>query len=850
MGAGRPSRAPVAGAAMLAVVGALAVLTGRVGLAWIGSPFPGFFLLRNGVVASISLPDWPAAAHREIFQATLLAVDDEPVRSTAEVYARVAARPVGTRFVYDFERGGVRFSRAIPSQRFGWRDGLLVFGAYLVNGLVFALLGVGVWMRQPMRTAPTALLALGLCAAVYALTAVDLYGPHAFFRLHALAECLLPAVFLHLGLVFPVRRVAARTAIVASYVPAAALALAYQRWLDEPAGYRVVHAVATAGVVFGLGVVLANAVASYISAPSDLVRHRVRVVVLGVLAAFTAPVFVLAASTLEGGQVPVNVVGFTTGVFPLAVAYAVHKRDLFAIDALVERGIYYTTVSGVVAVAYVAAAAVGTQVLGLSARDWSPPFALGFTLVAVLLLPAARDGLQRLVDRVFGRRPYDVEQALATASAALGSTLDLEAIVRVIAEQPAAVLQLERVAVFLRGPEGFTEAAWAPSGAAGGVAAVAADAPLASLLARGEILVRGALPEEGAAEHAASVRLLDALGAELVVPLTWQGTLTGFLVCGRKLAGVSFAARDAAYLRTFANQAALALQNARSFHDLAELNRELEARVRERTAELAGSRNRLVAAEKMAAFGRLAAGIAHEMNTPLGAALNALKVARDLVAECEALAAETGATDAGLRAALGELGAVVGSVEEWTRKALAYIGGVKAHVRGRRGDPEPFELRELLEHGLQPLVMHRLRLAGGALAFRLAPDLPPLRGDRGRLGQVLANLITNALDAAEGLPPERQRIEVEATHEDGAVVIAVRDHGVGVAPEVRPRLFEEFFTTKPMGRGTGLGLAIAREIVTGEFGGTITCTATGPEGTTFTLRLPVTARTGPAVAAA
>jgi C4-dicarboxylate-specific signal transduction histidine kinase len=387
-------------------------------------------------------------------------------------------------------------------------------------------------------------------------------------------------------------------------------------------------------------------------------------------------------------------------------------------------------------------------------------------------------------------------------------------------------------------------------GLPGGGAAVAADAPLASLLAHGEILVRGALPEEAAAEHAASARLLDALRAELVVPLAWQGTLTGFLVCGRKLAGVSFAARDAAYLRTFANQAALALQNARSFHDLAELNRELEARVRERTAELAGSRNRLVAAEKMAAFGRLAAGIAHEMNTPLGAALNALKVARDLVAECEALAAERGAPNDGLRAALGELGTVVGSVEEWTRKALAYIGGVKAHVRGRRGDPEPFELRALIEQGLQPLVMHRLRLAGGTLAFRLAPDLPPLRGDRGRLGQVLANLITNALDAAEGLPPERQRIEVEATHEDGAVVIAVRDHGVGVAPEVRPRLFEEFFTTKPMGRGTGLGLAIAREIVTGEFGGTITCTTTGPEGTTFTLRLPVTAAAGTAVVAA
>src|SRR5256886_13667741 len=147
--------------------------------------------------------------------------------------------------------------------------------------------------------------------------------------------------------------------------------------------------------------------------------------------------------------------------------------------------------------------------------------------------------------------------------------------------------------------------------------------------------------------------------------------------------------------------------------------------------------------------------------------------------------------------------------------------------------------------------MHRLRLAGGQLEFRLAADLPELYGDGSRLGQVLANLITNAIDACEGLPLARQRIVVEASAPDRReVVLSICDLGTGIAPDVRERVFDEFFTTKPPGKGTGLGLAIARDIVNGEFGGTLACTASGPEGTTLTMRLAPRAPGPPARTAA
>src|SRR5207244_3717443 len=97
------------------------------------------------------------------------------------------------------------------------------------------------------------------------------------------------------------------------------------------------------------------------------------------------------------------------------------------------------------------------------------------------------------------------------------------------------------------------------------------------------------------------------------------------------------------------------------------------------------------------------------------------------------------------------------------------------------------------------------------------------------------------IDACEGLAPERNRILVEAECEGDDVVLRVQDGGTGISAEAREHIFDEFYTTKPPGKGTGLGLPIARDIISGEFGGTLACTQSGPEGTTFTIRLPVRA---------
>jgi signal transduction histidine kinase len=109
-------------------------------------------------------------------------------------------------------------------------------------------------------------------------------------------------------------------------------------------------------------------------------------------------------------------------------------------------------------------------------------------------------------------------------------------------------------------------------------------------------------------------------------------------------------------------------------------------------------------------------------------------------------------------------------------------------------------------------------------------------GDPSKLGQVLTNLIVNAIDAYKDLTG--REIHVEIAEVGGYLEICVRDHGCGIPRENLDHIFEEFFSTKPIGEGTGLGLSIARDIVTNFFGGIISAESTPGQESVFTLRLP------------
>jgi len=256
--------------------------------------------------------------------------------------------------------------------------------------------------------------------------------------------------------------------------------------------------------------------------------------------------------------------------------------------------------------------------------------------------------------------------------------------------------------------------------------------------------------------------------------------------------------------------ASLAAERARLAAKVVELQRS--------NAELAAARESLLRTEKLATVGRLAAGVAHEVGNPLGAISGyaALAHAR--------LGAQGG--DAEVRDWLQRIAVETQRIDRTIRELLDF-------ARPAVPSLAPVALPAVLDAALR-LARVQPRFRDVEVAVELEAELPPVRADSSRLGQVFLNLLLNAGDAMGGTG--QLRISARAVAE--AVVVEVADRGPGIREADLPRVFDPFFTTKPPGEGTGLGLSICHSIVA-SFGGEISAANRDGGGAVFTIRVPV-----------
>jgi two-component system, NtrC family, sensor kinase len=243
-------------------------------------------------------------------------------------------------------------------------------------------------------------------------------------------------------------------------------------------------------------------------------------------------------------------------------------------------------------------------------------------------------------------------------------------------------------------------------------------------------------------------------------------------------------------------------------------------------------------AEQMAAFGRLAAGMAHEMNTPLGASMTSLKLLHDLVEEYKAATADPDFSAGDHRQLASEMDDFVSATRTWVEKAATHIRSLKLYTAAvQRSEDSHFSVLQTIED-VRLLLSHRFRLSLTKLMVTCSASDPMLYGDAGKLGQVLTNLISNAIDAHKLAGRRDCEIRVEVRDDGDLLEIRVIDQGCGISPEHIDRIFDEFFSTKAFGEGTGLGLSIARNIISRFFEGTIQVQSTLGQGSVFSIRLP------------
>ena len=333
--------------------------------------------------------------------------------------------------------------------------------------------------------------------------------------------------------------------------------------------------------------------------------------------------------------------------------------------------------------------------------------------------------------------------------------------------------------------------------------------------------------------------------ALLCVPLMREGVAIG-LIGLRRTEAQLFTERQVALLQTFANQAAIAIENVRLFDEVQTRTRELAKSLE----DLRTTQDRLVQTQKLASLGQLTAGIAHEIKNPLNFVNNFSVVSSELIDELRDTLKSLPLDDKA-RAELNELtGTLRGNLDKVVqhgKRADAIVKNMLLHSREGSGEHQPVDINAIVEGSLN-LAYHgaRAEKQGFNIALERSFDLAAGEADvfPQEITRVLLNLISNGFYAvlkrkAEANGGDYEPTLAAATRNLGdRVEITIRDNGTGIPPEVMEKMFNPFFTTKPAGEGTGLGLSISHDIIVKQHGGSIEVDTQPGEFTEFRIVLP------------
>ena len=435
-------------------------------------------------------------------------------------------------------------------------------------------------------------------------------------------------------------------------------------------------------------------------------------------------------------------------------------------------------------------------------------------------------------------------QALGEVSQAVNSTLDLETVLSTIVAKAVQLSGTEAGAIYVfndRQREFHLRATYGMDQELINALTqrrIGMDDPnVAEALAQPEPIQVADLKEE-APSDINEITLRAGYRARLVALLLSGEDVVGLLVVRRRTPG-AFRQNTVDLIKTFAAQSAIAIENARLFHNVEASLEDL------RTAQ-----DRLVQTEKLASLGQLTAGIAHEIKNPLNFVNNFSAVSVELIDELrEALGGAH--LDSKLRAEISEIADTLqgnlDKVVQHGKRADAIVKNMLLHSRQGSGEHRPVDINALVDESLN-LAYHGARAEKQGFTITLERSFDPAAGEVDvfpqEITRALLNLISNGFYAATKRKAEANGGDYEPTlaaatkNLGDRVEIKIRDNGTGIPREAREKLFSPFFTTKPAGEGTGLGLSISHDIIVKQHGGSIEVDTEPGAFTEFRIILP------------
>ncbi len=522
---------------------------------------------------------------------------------------------------------------------------------------------------------------------------------------------------------------------------------------------------------------------------------------------------------------------------PLVIfAVGLFKHDLLDMGIVIKKSIIYSLLTASLTCLYALIIIVADK--ALKGFDFSDSIYLQiffFLLIAFVFGPL-KSKIQLLVDRVFYKGKYDYQRTIKNVSQMIVSVLDHDEIANHLMDAVGGAMLVENCALFLRdeSSSGFVKhTTRGKHNDKDHYDSMSQESPLIKFMIDTKRLVIRKHLREGTTEHEINDVLsdMDVLNAEISLPMIFKENLNGFIVIGKKLSGDIFTREDLDLIETLASQCALAIENARSYKLINDLNISLEQKVEERTgalqealSEKERTQEQLIRSESLAAIGQLVAGVAHELNNPLGSVISLIQsTIEDLERWDKESTLDENIID-DLKFADKELD-----------RAKSIVASLLGLSRQTQTYSESVNINSVIKDALRILhnqyKYHDLDIVGN-----YDHDLPEIQGNFANLGQVALNIIQNAIQAIidiKGTIFLSTRFDADTDQ----VVFSCKDTGPGVSEHIRQDIFKPFFTTKEVGKGTGLGLYICHEIIH-KHKGTLTLEDTDGVGTDFEVRLP------------